>query len=230
MVELSRLNTEAIVAELTASAMMKPVSNKTAWDAAKLIKALIAEKSGLEDLLLAVTLMTATGEGLTPEETIRLHLLCDIRENDPAVTVESMGLRLIKADAEATAMIATLTEERDAARRRRTVYQEKCEGMSEQAEADSITIDALRADVAQLTAKLAVEASDAAGARAGAAENFDKLTVALERVTVLTDALRAAKTNARKAFNQTENFYAILSAVDAAVDAAFTPATKGSAI
>lgn len=98
-IDLSAGAIAKVVAELEASAMMQPVSNKTAWDAAKIITSLVEKISGAEELLSAAVILTATGEGLTPDQTICLHTLLDVRENEPHITTGKIAAALVEANA-----------------------------------------------------------------------------------------------------------------------------------
>lgn len=88
-----------VVTALNASEMMKPVSNRTAWDAAKIITSLVEKISGAEELLSAAVILTATGKGLTPEETISLHSMLDVRDNEPHITTGKIAAALVEANA-----------------------------------------------------------------------------------------------------------------------------------
>ncbi|RGP37947.1 hypothetical protein [Pseudotabrizicola alkalilacus] len=58
-----------------------------------------AELGGLRDMIQSAEIMTATGEGLDPDETIRLHLMFGAARGDQPVTTERLSKALIDANA-----------------------------------------------------------------------------------------------------------------------------------
>jgi hypothetical protein len=63
---------------------------------------------GLEELLFAATILTATGKGLSPEESINLHTLLDVRENEPPITKGKIAAALVEANAARMAQAAEI--------------------------------------------------------------------------------------------------------------------------
>ncbi|NPD16934.1 hypothetical protein HOY34_17210 [Xinfangfangia sp. D13-10-4-6] len=77
------------------------------------------------DIVQGIEIMTATGEGLTPEETAALHWLAAAGRADPPITMPALFSELVKAQE----AIVRITLERDEARAGEDELAEKARAM-----------------------------------------------------------------------------------------------------